>query len=107
MIRRMSLEPKIVICYDREAYFGNDDKEFRLTFDGNVRFRRDELDLRLGDHGEYLISQPYTVMEVKSAGAIPIWLARTLSEKRVFHGSFSKYGSIFASEIKQRYKVGV
>lgn len=107
MIRRMSLEPKIVICYDREAYYGNDDKEFRLTFDGNVRFRRDELDLRLGDHGEYLITQPYTVMEVKSAGAIPIWLARTLSEKKIFHGSFSKYGNIFANEIRQKYKVGV
>lgn len=107
MIRRMSLEPKIVICYDREAYYGNDDKEFRLTFDGNVRFRRDELDLRSGDHGEYLITQPYTVMEVKSAGAIPIWLARTLSEKKIFHGSFSKYGNIFANEIRQKYKVGV
>lgn len=107
MIRRMSLEPKIVICYDREAYYGNDDKEFRLTFDGNVRFRRDELDLRSGDHGEYLITQPYTVMEVKSAAAIPIWLARTLSEKKIFHGSFSKYGNIFANEIRQKYKVGV
>lgn len=107
IIRRMNLEPKIVICYDREAYYGNDDKEFRLTFDGNVRFRRDELDLRSGDHGEYLITQPYTVMEVKSAGAIPIWLARTLSEKKIFHGSFSKYGNIFAGEIRQKYKVGV
>lgn len=107
MIRRMSLKPKIVICYDREAYYGNDDKEFRLTFDGNVRFRRDDLDLRSGDHGEYLITQPYTVMEVKSAGAIPIWLARTLSEKKIFHGSFSKYGNIFANEIRQKYKVGV
>lgn len=107
MIRRMSLKPKIVICYDREAYYGKDDKEFRLTFDGNVRFRRDDLDLRSGDHGEYLITQPYTVMEVKSAGAIPIWLARTLSEKKIFHGSFSKYGNIFANEIRQKYKVGV
>lgn len=107
MIKRMSLEPKIVICYDREAYYGNDDKEFRLTFDGNVRFRRDELDLRSGDRGEYLITQPFTVMEVKSAGAIPIWLARTLSEKKIFHGSFSKYGNIFANEIRQKYKVGV
>ncbi len=107
MIRRMSLKPKIVICYDREAYYGKDDKEFRLTFDGNVRFRRDDLDLRAGDHGEYLITQPYTIMEVKSAGAIPIWLARTLSEKKIFHGSFSKYGNIFANEIRQKYKVGV
>lgn len=102
MIRRMRLSPKIVICYDREAYYGNDDKEFRLTFDGNIRYRRDDLDLRHGDRGEYLLSQPYTVMEVKSAGAIPLWLVRALSEKKIYSGSFSKYGSIFAGELRAR-----
>lgn len=102
MIRRMSLRPKIVICYDREAYYGNDDREFRLTFDGNIRFRRDDLDLRHGDRGEYLSTQPYTVMEVKSAGAIPLWLVRALSANRIYSGSFSKYGSIFAGELRVR-----
>lgn len=107
MIRRMSLKPRIVICYDREAYYGNDDKEFRLTFDGNIRFRRGDLDLRSGDHGEYLTTQPHTIMEVKSAGAIPLWLVRILSENKIYSGSFSKYGNIFANEIRQKYKVGV
>ena len=107
MIRRMRLKPKIVICYDREAYFGNDDKEFRLTFDGNVRFRRDDLDLRSGAAGEYLKTQPFAIMEVKSAGAIPLWLVRILSEQRIYCGSFSKYGNIFANEIRQKRGVGV
>ncbi|MDE7360687.1 MAG: polyphosphate polymerase domain-containing protein, partial [Oscillospiraceae bacterium] len=102
MIRRMSLKPKIVICYDREAYYGNDDKEFRLTFDGNIRYRRDDLDLRHGDRGEYLATQPYTVMEVKSAGAIPLWLVRALSENKIYSGSYSKYGNIFAGEMRMR-----
>lgn len=102
MIRRMSLKPKIVICYDREAYYGNDDKEFRLTFDGNIRFRRDDLDLRSGAYGEYLSTQPFTVMEVKSAGAIPIWLVRILSEQKIYCGSFSKYGTIFSTEVRKK-----
>ena len=102
LIRRKSLKPKIVICYDREAYYGNDDKEFRLTFDGNIRYRRDDLDLRSGDHGERLTTQPFRVMEVKSAGAIPLWLVKILSEQKIYHGSFSKYGSIFMNEVNQR-----
>ena len=104
MIRRMSLKPKIVICYDCEAYYGNDDKEFRLTFDGNIRFRRDDLDLRSGAYGEYLSTQPFTVMEVKSAGAIPIWLVRILSEQKIYCGSFSKYGTIFTAEVRSKLK---
>ncbi len=101
MIRRLELVPKIVICYDREAYYGNDDKEFRVTFDGNVRYRKEDLDLRHGDGGERLDNTPYRIMEVKSAGAVPLWLVRVLSENRIYHGSFSKYGTIFQSELER------
>lgn len=103
MIKRMLLVPKIVICYDREAYYGNDDKEFRLTFDSNVRFRHEKLDLRLGDQGEKLIAAPFKVMEAKSAGAIPFALARALSELKIYSGAFSKYGTIYQLE-RQRLK---
>lgn len=107
LIKRMKLKPNIVICYDRRAFYGNDDKEFRLTLDGNIRYRRDNLDLRAGDGGEYLLSQPFRVMEVKSVGAIPMELVRVLSGLKIYHGSFSKYGSIYSSEVRQKYKMGV
>lgn len=103
LIGRMGLKPKIVICYDREAFYGNEDKEFRVTFDGNIRFRRDNLDLRHGDSGERLLSQPFRVMEVKSVGAIPLQLVRILSENKIYHGSFSKYGSIYSAEVRQKF----
>ncbi len=101
MIRRLELVPRIVICYDREAYYGNDDKEFRVTFDGNVRYRKDDLDLRHGDGGERLDRAPYRIMEVKSAGAVPLWLVDVLSKNSIYHGSFSKYGTIFQSELER------
>lgn len=107
LIKRMKLKPKIVICYDRRAFYGNADKEFRLTLDGNIRYRRSDLDLRAGDGGAYLMSQPFRVMEVKSVGAIPIQLVRILSGLKIYHGSFSKYGSIFSGEVRQKYKMGV
>ena len=100
--RRMELKPKIVICYDREAFYGNDDREFRITFDGNVRFRTSDLDLRSGDYGEAPEGTPYRIMEVKSAGAVPLWLVRILSENKLYHGSFSKYGTIYQSELRQK-----
>lgn len=99
---RMDLIPKIVICYDREAFFGNDDNEFRVTFDSNVRYRYTNLDLRLGDDGEQLESAPYRIMEVKSAGAVPLWLVHILSENKIYHGSFSKYGSIYQNQLKNK-----
>lgn len=98
---RMNLVPRIVICYDRTAFFGNDDKEFRVTFDSNVRYRTKDLDLRSGDYGEPLSAAPYKIMEVKSAGAIPMWLVNILSKNKIFHGSFSKYGTIYQSELKK------
>lgn len=102
LVQRMSLMPKVVICYDREAFFGNDDKEFRLTFDGNIRFRRSELDLRSGDAGEKVIGSPYRIMEVKSADSIPMWLVRILSENKIYQGSFSKYAKIYIQELNSR-----
>lgn len=98
--KRLGLKPKIVICYDRQAFFGNDDNEFRLTFDGNIRSRRNDVDLRKGDFGELLSNQPYRVMEIKSARAVPLWLVKFLSENKIYTGSFSKYGNIFLNEIK-------
>lgn len=107
LIKRMSLKPKIVICYDRRAFYGNSDREFRLTMDGNIRFRRNALDLREGDGGERLLAQPFRVMEVKSVGAIPLELVRVLSRLKIYHGSFSKYGSIYSNEVRQNFKMGV
>lgn len=98
---QMNLVPRIVICYDRAAFFGNDDKEFRVTFDSGVRYRTDDLDLRSGDYGELLSAAPYRIMEVKSASSIPMWLVNILSKNKIYHGSFSKYGTIYQSELKK------
>lgn len=100
MVKRMGLLPKIVICYDREGFYDVEDEEFRVTFDGNIRYRYDDLDLRAGDYGETLKSAPFRIMEVKSAGAIPLWLVRELSALRIYHGSFSKFGTIYQTEAR-------
>ena len=102
LVGRLNLIPRVVICYDREAFFGNEDKEFRLTFDGNIRFRRNDFDLRSGDSGEKIRSAPYRIMEVKSAGSIPMWLVKILSENKIYQGSFSKYAAIFTQGQREK-----
>lgn len=96
---RLSLKPSIVICYDRRAFFGNEDKEFRITLDSNIRSRTTDLDLRRGAYGELLEGQPFCVLEIKTALAMPLWMTRILSELKLYQTAFSKYGSIYKASM--------
>lgn len=87
--------PKVFIGYDRTAYAGIEDPEFRITFDRNIRYRLSDLDLRSGDHGDPLTDDGKIIMEVKVKDAMPLWLVPILSENRVYPGSFSKYGACY------------
>ena len=84
--------PKVFIAYERVAFFGRGDPDFRVTFDENIRWRDYDLDLRLGDAGSPVLPEDRIVMEVKSASAVPLWLVSLLSERRIYPTSFSKYG---------------
>ena len=39
------------------------------------------------------------LMEIKIPGAAPVWLARLLSELKVYPTSFSKYGTYYKQQI--------
>lgn len=103
--RNYPLAPKVVLCYDREAFFGTnpEDGDLRVTFDTNIRARRTELDLRLGSHGERILDENFVLMEVKVDKAVPLWLARLLSENNVRKKRFSKYGTEFSQYVLKRY----
>ena len=95
------LEPKLYLAYDRKAYFGRDNRDLRITFDTNIRTRREDLRLELGDHGEQLLDKDVWLMEVKAEKTIPIWLTRMLSEYKLYKKSFSKYGTEFKTMISK------
>ena len=86
------LIPRMSISYDRIAMFGKEDPELRITFDRNIRYRTDKLDLRYGNTGKDILKPGQRLMELKIAGAMPIELARIFSELRIYPVSFSKYG---------------
>ncbi|MCR4870572.1 MAG: polyphosphate polymerase domain-containing protein [Atopobiaceae bacterium] len=91
--RYEGLEPACYIAYDRCAYFAEGDRDFRVTFDRNIRWRTERLSLSEDTDGEQLLEPGFSLMEVKCAGAMPLWLVRELSAMRLFKTSFSKYGT--------------
>lgn len=92
------LKPSIFIGYDRQSYKGIEDAELRITFDNNLRSRKDNLRLEYGDFGELFFDDDTYIMEIKTLGAMPLWLVRALSELKIYPTSFSKYGSIYKKE---------
>jgi hypothetical protein len=85
-------KPKMALFYEREAYFVKDDPTLRLTFDCNIRYREDNLYLERGTAGKEIIDKEKFVLEVKTDGAMPLWLAQALERAGIFPRSFSKYG---------------
>lgn len=100
-INLYSLKPKAYIAYDRKAFFAVDDPNLRLTIDTNIRTRRNDLSLEAGDYGEALLPYNVFLMEIKSAGGIPTWLTKALSDNQIYKTSFSKYGTEYTKFIEQ------
>ena len=88
-------QPMMLIAYEREAYFDASNPDLRITFDTNVRARDTDCRLESGSHGTYLLPEDAILMEIKTGGAMPVWLAQALSECGILPGRFSKYGTAY------------
>lgn len=91
------LKPMLYLAYERRALIGADRPDLRISFDTHIRTRRERLALEDGDDGKPLLPEGRWLMEIKSSGNMPLWLARLLSELKVFPTSFSKYGFEYKS----------
>ncbi|MGI6202272.1 MAG: polyphosphate polymerase domain-containing protein [Eubacteriales bacterium] len=84
--------PACALFYDREAFFGIEDPNLRVTFDNNIMFRWNNLHLSQGPGGEHIIKPQQRIMELKTSNSIPLWLSHILDELKIYPTSFSKYG---------------
>ncbi len=91
--RYEGLAPAMFVVYDREAFYASDDHEFRMTFDRAVRCRWRDLSLAGGTGGLVLQPETESLLEVKCAAGMPLWLVSFLSEEGIFKARFSKYGT--------------
>lgn len=98
------LAPAMFIYYDRVSLRGVQDEQLRITFDASLRWRAHELDLRSGTQGTALLLPGQVLMEVKAAGAMPLWLARALAGLSIYPHSFSKYGQAYCALLHEMRK---
>ena len=114
------LTPAASISYRRTAWFGTEDPDFRITFDseilaGNLRsFQRTgfiqadtESSSSVSDFCRKqdvffpmsLLPPDTFLMEVKTTGAAPLWMANALASLSIKPVSFSKYGTMYKTMI--------
>lgn len=89
------LSPAQDIFYRRTAFYDRADPNVRITFDSDILARNYDLDLKNGIYGENILESGLYLMEIKTAGAMPLWVAQMLTEFEIFPTSFSKYGTAY------------
>ena len=92
----------MLIACEREAWFDEEHPDLRLTFDRNIRYRENELRLDRGCAGCALLPKNTVLLEIKTAGAMPLWLADALDAEGILPGSFSKYGEAYLRTLEKK-----
>ncbi len=92
------VKPAMVITYERFAMFAKENKDLRITYDSNILWRREDLDLKKGAYGNVLLPKGYYLMEIKIPGSMPVWLAHMLDELKIYPTSYSKYGMAYITD---------
>lgn len=94
-----NLHPTLLLSYEREAYYSNDNSDFRVTFDENILCRQDNLSLKSETYGTPILNNGSILMEIKCSGGIPLWMTSVLSKEHIFKIPFSKYGTAYRTII--------
>ena len=95
-------QPAMLVAYERDAYFADNVPDLRITFDTGVRYRATELSLSAGDAGAVVPPPDKVIMEIKTNGAMPLWLAKALDDLHIYPSRFSKYGTAYRDYLIQK-----
>lgn len=96
------LQPAVYLSYEREAFYGKEDRELRVTFDENILWRNENISLCSEVYGEPILKSGYVLMEIKIAEAMPLWLVKLLSDNHIYKTSFSKYGCAYQEMLRNQ-----
>jgi hypothetical protein len=92
LVDKFRLEPKVIVSYNRSAWFGVYERGLRITIDRNLRYSRfmGRFDFR-GGRDRYFISPGQMVLEVKFNEVAPGWLCSALNRLDLAARRVSKY----------------
>ena len=105
--RYQNLQPKMLIVTNRLALYTNDGSDIRLTIDFDPMFDAKNLTLDNQGSHEPLLENDQCILEIKSAGALPMWMVEQMSRLQIRPQSFSKYGEAFKKSNKIERKSNV
>lgn len=83
-----NLQPSVFLSYEREEFHSLDGSDFRVTFDENILYRRNDISLGSEIYGHPLLGKQQTLMEIKTSGGIPLWMSETLTKHHLYKTSF-------------------
>lgn len=95
------VKPMAYVKYDRYAFFETGNMDLRISFDTNIRTRREDLNLHTTTDGELLLPEDMGIMEIKTSRAMPLWLVDALTQNKCFGRSFSKIGTEYYKNIER------
>ncbi len=93
--RYKKLVPKMFIHYERFSLRGIENPKLRVTFDRNVIYRHENVNLTSGFNGYPLLKNNQIVMEVKVKNGLPAWMEKIFHKHQLIPQSFSKYTTAY------------
>lgn len=98
---KYNLQPSILINYERYSYYIRGNKDLRITFDHNVRYRTKKPDLTNGDDMHPIIDKDMYIMEIKSLDSLPIKLSQLLAKLKIYPRGFSKPKNAYLKSLER------
>ena len=89
------LSPALTLFYQRRAFDGVKEPGLRLTFDSRVRYTPCPLWDCQDTQGQLILGEDRVLLEIKTLGAMPLWLSHSLDACRIYPSKFSKYGTAY------------
>ena len=93
MLLSYQLKPQCITNYQRTAFKGHEDYDpgLRVTFDTNLRYRRENLDLADSERGPFMLEPDKCIMEIKVNDRVPYWLTEFAADANFQLLRISKY----------------
>lgn len=90
-LKKNSLQPIILVVYDREAYFSKFDISLRITFDKNLRYQMYPHTDDLFSDDLTMLFKDHFILEIKFSRGYPNWLSNIINDFHLKRKSLSKY----------------
>lgn len=106
LTKRLSLQPRILVTYEREALYGVDDSNLRVTLDKNVRsYLNPDLDMIYMENDLRMLDDSHFILEIKFNGRMPVWVRNTIRKFQLHVQPISKYCNNLETWLPTEHKV--